>query len=648
MAMGAPCVQLETRALLYVLLEKHEYRMPPAQRTIGLGCMRLSTARDRDDERALQVIRAALDAGATFLDTADAYCHDEHDVGHNERLIARALDRWGGSGDRARVTVATKGGMRRPGGAWVPDGKAKHLREACDASRDALGVETIDLYQLHAVDPRTPLETSVRALARLREEGRIREIGLCNVTVSQIRAAQTIAPIACVQVSISPFDDENLRNGVAEYCRDNGIRLVAYRPLGGERVRRLAKDAVVSRIAAKWNASLAQVALAWLLSFGPNVVPIPGATRMDSATELAGALALELDADDRSQLDDRFAGRLLRLRRDERRPHATAGERAEAPGEVVLVMGMPGAGKSSVARTLEKDGYDRLNRDEAGGTLGDLIPLLHELLGADRHRVVLDNTYPTRKARNEVIEAAWEHRLPVRCVWLDTDVADAQINCICRMIAVHGSLPMPEDIRELGKRDTRFLLPDAQFRYERTLEPPTTDEGFESVEMRPFVRERAPGDVPALMLDLDDLVGNRTPVLEARDVNITPDGRTMLERRAAEGFRLFVHAWRPQIARRATTLADVYACFARLREIVGTEIDSACCPHDAGPPICWCRKPIPGSVIEFAMRRNVALDRSVVRGSSAADRTMAARIGARFESSGPAGGPLDLDRRGYE
>src|SRR3712207_2153335 len=141
--------------------------------------------------------------------------------------------------------------MRRPKGAWLPDGRAKHLRDACDASRRALGADVIDLYQLHAVDPKTPIETSVRALARLRDEGKIRDVGLCNVTVSQIRAAQSIVPIVSVQVSLSPFDDENLRNGVAEYCRDNGIRLIAYRPLGGERVKQLARDPVLSRIAAK-------------------------------------------------------------------------------------------------------------------------------------------------------------------------------------------------------------------------------------------------------------------------------------------------------------------------------------------------------------------------------------------------------------
>src|SRR5688500_855534 len=105
---------------------------------IGLGCMRLSTAADRDDERGVAVIRAALDAGATLLDTADAYCLDDRDVGHNERLIARAFSRW--AGDRSGITVATKGGMRRPKGAWVTDGRAKHLRDACDASRRAFGV----------------------------------------------------------------------------------------------------------------------------------------------------------------------------------------------------------------------------------------------------------------------------------------------------------------------------------------------------------------------------------------------------------------------------------------------------------------------------------------------------------------------------
>ena len=576
--------------------------------------MRLSTARDRDEERAVAVIRAALDAGATLLDTADAYCHDEHDVGHNERLIVRTLEGW--SGDRARLTIATKGGMRRPNGAWIADGRAKHLRDACDASRRALRVDAIELYQLHVVDPKTPLDTSVRALARLQDEGKIRNIGLCNVTVSQIRAAQDIVPIATVQVSLSPLDDENLRNGVAEYCRDNGITLIAYRPLGGERVKQLARDEVLTRIATRHGAPNAEIALAWLLSFGDGVIPIPGATKVETAISLRRAQAIELDGDDRRALDERFSGRLLRARRDERRP------RDEAGGEVVVVMGMPGAGKSRVARALESQGYTRLNRDTLGGSLADLTPRLDALLGTGRRQIVLDNTYPTRKSRNEVIETAWRRGASVKCIWLTTKVADAQINSILRMIDVHGSLPTPEEIRQRSKADPRYLLPDAQFRYERTLEAPSVDEGFAAIEERVFVREAAPGTVRALIFDFDDL-------LSGADVA----HRNLLTRYRADGWLLFAHAWRPRLARAETSLSEVETELAQLREQLGGDIEIACCPHDAGPPICWCRKPIPGSVIEFAIRCGVRLGDSIVVGGSPADRTMAERIGASFQAT---------------
>jgi aryl-alcohol dehydrogenase-like predicted oxidoreductase/histidinol phosphatase-like enzyme len=593
---------------------------------IGLGCMRLSTAADRDDERGVAVIRAALDAGATLLDTADAYCLDDRDRGHNERLIARALAEWGG--DRTRITLATKGGMRRPNGAWVSDGRAKHLREACDASRRALGVDTIDLYQLHAVDPKTPIETSVRALARLQEEGKIRDIGLCNVTVSQIRAAQSIVVIASVQVSLSPLDDENLRNGVAEYCRDHGIPLIAYRPLGGERVSRLARDPGLSATADKHNASSPEIALAWLMSFGAAITPIPGATRIQTASSLSRALAIELDEEDRLALDARFSGRLLRVPRAARRPSN------DADGEVVIVMGMPGAGKTVIARDLEGDGYERLNRDALGGSLADLVPRLDAMLGAGRRRIVLDNTYPTRRSRNEVIETAWQRGVQVRCIWLTTAVADAQINSLRRMLDLHGSLPTPEEIRQCSKKDPRYLSPDAQFRYDRTVEPPTLEEGFVSIETRTFSREPIDASARALILDFDDLVGGAAPVLYADDLTIEQTRRDRLARYREDGWLLFIHAWRPQLARNETTPEAVDACFARVRELLGDWVDIACCPHDAGPPVCWCRKPIPGSVLEFGLRRGVALGRSVVVGSSVADRTMAERIGARFEPSG--------------
>src|SRR5258706_5183731 len=154
--------------------------------------MRLSTEPDRDDARAAAVLDAALAAGVDVLDTADAYAHDDGDRGHNEQLIAEALARAG-----RRVRVITKGGLVRPDGAWVANGKARHLADAARASRERLG--EIDLYLLHAIDPRTPLATSVRALAKLRDARVVRGIGVSNVGVHQLEQALAITPIHAVE-----------------------------------------------------------------------------------------------------------------------------------------------------------------------------------------------------------------------------------------------------------------------------------------------------------------------------------------------------------------------------------------------------------------------------------------------------------------
>lgn len=286
---------------------------------LALGCMRLSTAPDRDDDRSVAVLHAALDAGVRLLDTADAYGCDEGDIGHNERLVARALATW--SGDRAAVRVATKGGLTRPGGRWVPDGRARHLAAACAARRRALAVERISLYQLHAPDPRTPFATSVRAHAALRRDGLVEEVGLCNVTVGQIEEAERIVPIAAVQVEVSLWHDDSLRGGVVEHCRDRGIRLLAYLPLGGpERRRRVLADPVLAAIAARHQATPFEIALAWLRNLSPLVVPLPGATRMESVRSIVRAQGIVLDEEDRARLDGRYLSAAFLRRAPVHRP----------------------------------------------------------------------------------------------------------------------------------------------------------------------------------------------------------------------------------------------------------------------------------------------------------------------------------------
>jgi aryl-alcohol dehydrogenase-like predicted oxidoreductase len=194
--------------------------------------MRLSTDQDRDEELARKTIAAAVEAGVTVFDTARAYGYGAAELGHNERLLSRALRRCGA---QSSVRIATKGGIPRPGGGWVPNGRAKAILADCEASLVALDGLAIDLYLIHALDPRTPWRTSVRALVRLLDEGLVRRIGLANVNRRQLDEALALAPVTAVQVALSPSDDRALRGGVLERCEERGIAMVAHSPLGGPR-----------------------------------------------------------------------------------------------------------------------------------------------------------------------------------------------------------------------------------------------------------------------------------------------------------------------------------------------------------------------------------------------------------------------------
>jgi aryl-alcohol dehydrogenase-like predicted oxidoreductase len=206
----------------------------PAVTIVGYGGMHLSLDSRPPEDVGVKVVHAALDAGETLIDTANVYCLDQNDIGHNERLIARALREW--RGNRENVLVATKGGLVRPTGRWDRDARPEQLRQACDRSLKALGVEQIALYQLHAVDPAVPLEESLGAMVDLQKAGKIRAIGLSNVSVEEIKRGERVTTISTVQNRLNPFFREAIREGVIDYCATRGIGFLAYSPTGGARL----------------------------------------------------------------------------------------------------------------------------------------------------------------------------------------------------------------------------------------------------------------------------------------------------------------------------------------------------------------------------------------------------------------------------
>lgn len=269
---------------------------------LGLGGMPLSIAGRPPAEQAFAVIQSFLEGGGDFIDTANVYCLDDDDIGHNERLIADALDRLGA---RDRVLVATKGGVRRPKGDWTVDGDPAWLRQSCEASLRALRVDCITLYQLHAVDRKVGLQRSLEELIRLRGEGKIRHIGLSNITPVDLELALTMTPIVSVQNRCNPLEQNDFRNGMVDLCAARGVTYIPHSPVGGHHGHvRLPDHPILRRLARRHQASTYQIALAWLLAKGPHILPIPGASKPASIIDSLGAVRVQLDAEEVAAIDE--------------------------------------------------------------------------------------------------------------------------------------------------------------------------------------------------------------------------------------------------------------------------------------------------------------------------------------------------------
>jgi pyridoxine 4-dehydrogenase len=260
---------------------------------LGFGAMRLCGPGiwgwPADRENALRVLRRAVELGVEFIDTADAYGPHV-----NEEQIAQALYPY-----PAGLTIATKGGSTRPGpGEWKRDGRPAHLAKACEGSLRRLRLERIDLYQLHAVDANVPLEDQVGALRKLRDEGKIRYVGLSNVSLEQLRHAERIVEIASVQNNYNVGNRAS--EPIVEYCAARGIAFIPYFPLDAGDIATLE---ALEPVAAAHGATVFQVALAWLLHHSPATLPIPGTSSLDHLAENVAARSLTLSEEEYRALD---------------------------------------------------------------------------------------------------------------------------------------------------------------------------------------------------------------------------------------------------------------------------------------------------------------------------------------------------------
>jgi aryl-alcohol dehydrogenase-like predicted oxidoreductase len=263
---------------------------------IGLGGMSLSIPGRPERARAIATIHAALDAGITLIDTADAYTTDAEGPGHNETLIREALDSY--PGDTSGVLVATKGGLIHADGsfAWPQDGSPAHLRDAAYRSRERLGVASIALYQYHRPDPAWDFAESMGALRALLDEGVVQRVGVSNVSIEQIEIAQDVLEgrLASVQNRFSPAYRQSLPQ--LEYCGEHGIAFLPWSPLGGigngETV--FAKHRAFAEIGRELGVSPQRVTLAWELSLGEHVIPIPSSSRPETIADCAQAPTLTL------------------------------------------------------------------------------------------------------------------------------------------------------------------------------------------------------------------------------------------------------------------------------------------------------------------------------------------------------------------
>ncbi|MFO0978436.1 MAG: aldo/keto reductase [Planctomycetaceae bacterium] len=604
---------------------------------LGLGTLTLCDRNRPDEFEARNLIQFAVQQGIRLIDTAPSYCLDMGDFHFGEHLVRQSL--------RALrvlpedMIVATKTGMLRHGGKWIPCGTRQHLLESVEESRKALDVEAIPLLLLHVRDPQVAFEESLEALAELKQQNKVQHIGLCNSSVSEVRIASQFFEVACIQNELSVFQTSALTSGLLQFAKEQGITFLAHRPLGGHARKKAAQDSfVLKTLAERHQCSPEEVALAALRLIDPTVIPLIGATRLSSVRSSIKSLSIPLDVSDHMALSMEFP----------LTSGATSGqtgfdsENADSPvtpgtePDIVLIMGIQGAGKSDRVVEFVQTGYVRLNRDELGGTLEELNGRLQQLIAQGHRRVVLDNTYANQASRRPAIQIGQAFGIPVRCLFIDTPLNEAWQNIALRMVTRYGVPLGPEEMKLMRKFDPNLPPPPALLKWQQSFEPPSRAEGFTQVERQPFVRRSRPEHTnKGLLLDVDGTLratysGDVFP-RSPDDVRILPRRTEILSQWVAAGYQLFFVSNQAGIAMGQVPDDSVRLAMLRTAELLGVPVtEITYCSHPSTPPSCFCRKPMPGLGIYLIEKYRLDRQRLVMVGDRKPDQEFAEGLGIRY------------------
>jgi aryl-alcohol dehydrogenase-like predicted oxidoreductase len=252
------------------------------------------------EEDAIKVLHRSFELGINFLDTANVYCSSLEEIGHNERLISKAIKKYNNSKE---ILVGTKGGSRPEVKGGV-DCSPEFLRKSCEKSLEDLDIESLFLYQLHTVDPKISLSESLNTLNELKKEGKIQNIGLSNVSLEELKEALKVTKIASVQNKCNVFFKEDINNGLIQFCKENDITYFAYSPVGGTKEHtEISKNNLLIELANKYKTSTYCIMISWLLHISDNIIPIIGASKISSIEDSIKSIKISLYNEDLERLN---------------------------------------------------------------------------------------------------------------------------------------------------------------------------------------------------------------------------------------------------------------------------------------------------------------------------------------------------------